>query len=194
MAWLSAVAPPGRRTPGCACQPTGAAPTASSRAETSSCDSAERPAAAGPDDDPAGRPRCLQLDLARHRTTRSVGTVRFMRWRRRSPQPSGDVAEALQRLGEIGDHLITLVAGQRSHRPEIVLGLPDQRVDHSERRLLVRTQDGPGRPPSHDHQRPSRSPIPDRNRQWSSPIQPSVRAACLTQRLSVSRTVTTEVR
>jgi hypothetical protein len=98
--------------------------------------------AAGPDDDLAARPRCLQLDLALHRGTRRVGRGRPLLRRRRWTQTSCDVAEALHRLGEVGDHLIALGTGQRSHRPRVIVRRPDQRVDESEGRPRIRTQTG----------------------------------------------------
>ncbi len=52
-------------------------------------------------------------------------------------QAGGGRTEALQGVGEVGDDLVALVARQRAHRVEVVLGVDDQAVEDDERRPLV---------------------------------------------------------
>jgi hypothetical protein len=89
----------------------------------------------------------VQLDLADGRFSGLGGLVRPRPWLRRQrdgrwAQTGLDGPEALQRLGEIGDDLLTLVAGQRPHGRQVLLRLVDQPVDDRQRRPLVLVQLG----------------------------------------------------
>ena len=87
---------------------------------------------------PGARPRPARpARPARRRPRRARRTAPVPGDGRRPADPGGDLTQALQRVGEIGDHLLTLVAGERSHRGQIARGLPDQRLDDGERRVLI---------------------------------------------------------
>ena len=98
-------------------------------------------ATAGPDHQLASRPRRLQLDrldrqgLDRDRPDR-VGRGP----QRLAAQPSTDVAQAVQRVDQVGDHLVALVTGQRPRRVEVMAEVDDQPIEDARRTVVVTQQ------------------------------------------------------
>ncbi len=98
-------------------------------------------ATGGPHHHATFRPRGLQLHLARLEVLPRdrVVVVELGKDGRRGQraQAGCGAMQALQRVGEVGNHLIALVTLDVAHGGEVFLGIPDQAIEHRQGPRLV---------------------------------------------------------